>query len=118
MVSNDHGITDQLMAAAGIMISTKMQGRKFLGDDYEERTAIFAARDRCDETVDRIRCVRSARYKYIRNYLHHRPMLQPNAYKDAKASGTYDKVLLFTERKIKHYGMNNHKKYFAEKTET
>ena len=45
---------------------------------------MFAARDRCDETVDHIRSVRSVRFKYIRNFLPQRPMLQPCAYKDAK----------------------------------
>jgi len=45
---------------------------------------VFAARDRCDETVDRIRSVRTAEWLYIRNFHPARPMLQPNAYKDAK----------------------------------
>lgn len=31
------------------------------------------------------RCVRTARYKYIRNFLPHLPHLQPNQYKDGKA---------------------------------
>jgi len=42
---------------------------------------VFATRDRCDETVDRIRCVRDHRYKYLRNFLPDRPYMQPNAYK-------------------------------------
>ena len=37
------------------------------------------------ETVDTIRCVRTKKYKYIRNFLPKRPYLQPCAYKDAKA---------------------------------
>ena len=41
---------------------------------------MIAARDRCDETVDRIRCVRTRRYKYIRNFMPDRPYLQPNKY--------------------------------------
>jgi len=35
----------------------------------------------------------------------------------AKASGTYEKVLLYTGAEVRHYGMNNHKEYFAEGTE-
>ncbi len=62
-----------------------MQGRDLLAADYQPREAVFAARDRCDETVDHIRSVRTERYKYIRNYLDQRPLLQPNAYKDGKA---------------------------------
>jgi arylsulfatase A-like enzyme len=48
------------------------------------RDAVFAARDRADETVDHLRSVRTERYKYIRNFLPERPHLQPNAYKDHK----------------------------------
>ena len=29
---------------------------------------VFGARDRCDETVFRLRTVRDARYRYIRNF--------------------------------------------------
>ena len=39
------------------------------------------------------------------------------AYKEAKEKGIYEKVLLYTGRKVRHYGMNNHKEYFAEATE-
>ncbi|GAB5559263.1 MAG: sulfatase [Synoicihabitans sp.] len=73
------------LGAAGIDIPDYMQARDILADDYAPRDAAFAARDRCDETVDHMRSVRTERYKYIRNYLPRRPYLQPNAYKDAKA---------------------------------
>ena len=39
------------------------------------------------------------------------------AYEKAKASGSYESVLLFTGKKVKHYGLSNHKEYFAEGTE-
>jgi arylsulfatase A-like enzyme len=73
------------LAAAGIPIPEYMQARDVLAKSYEPRDAIFAARDRCDETVEHLRCVRTERYKYIRNFLPERPYLQPNAYKDKKA---------------------------------
>lgn len=73
------------LARAGIAIPDWMQARDILDSQYKTRNAIFAARDRCDETVDHIRCVRTQRFKYIRNYLPQRPYLQPNAYKDHKA---------------------------------
>ena len=53
--------------------------------DYKPRDAVFAARDRCDETVERIRSVRTERFLYIRNFHPQRPHLQPNAYKDGKS---------------------------------
>jgi arylsulfatase A-like enzyme len=72
------------LALAGLAVPETMDGRALLAKDYRARDAVFAARDRCDETVDRIRSVRTARFKYIRNFHPQRPHLQPNAYKDAK----------------------------------
>ncbi len=72
------------LALAGIDVPRWMQGRNVLARDYAPRDAVFAARDRCDETVDHIRGVRTERFKYIRNYLPDRPHLQPNRYKDNK----------------------------------
>ena len=62
-----------------------MQGRNLFAKDYPTRDAVFAARDRCDETMEHIRSVRTERFKYIRNYLNQRPHLQPCRYKDDKA---------------------------------
>jgi arylsulfatase A-like enzyme len=78
-------ITALSLAAAGIAIPKNMQARDILATDYTAREAVFAARDRCDETVDHMRSVRTQEFKYIRNFLPNRPYLQPCAYKDAKA---------------------------------
>lgn len=72
------------LAAAGIAIPRTMQGRDVFANDYGKREAVFAARDRCDETVERIRSVRTEQFLYIRNFYPARPHLQPNAYKDGK----------------------------------
>ena len=72
------------LALAGIDIPANIEGRDVLARDYERREYVYSARDRCDETVERMRSVRSTRFKYIRNFLPDRPYLQPNAYKDAK----------------------------------
>ncbi len=72
------------LGLAGIAIPDYMQARDILADDYTARDYVFAARDRCDETVERIRSVRSDRFKYIRNYYPERPHLSPNNYKDNK----------------------------------
>lgn len=77
-------LTATTLALAGAPLPPKMQGRVFLGDRAAPaRDYAFGARDRCDETVDRIRTVRDARYRYIRNFMPERPLLQPNGYKDA-----------------------------------
>ncbi len=71
------------LAWAGIDVPSHMQGRVFLGENKApDREYIFAARDRCDETVDRIRAVRDKRYKYIRNHFPDRPYMQLNRYKE------------------------------------
>ncbi len=69
---------------AGIKIPDNVQGRDFLASDYKPRKFIFAGRDRCDETVDILRCVRDSRYKYIRNFMSHVSHTQPSQYKDGK----------------------------------
>jgi len=38
-------------------------------------------------------------------------------YKAAKEAGIYDEVLLYTGKKVRHYGLNNQMEYFAESTE-
>jgi arylsulfatase A-like enzyme len=73
------------LALAGIEIPKRIQGVDLFANDYRPRDMIFVARDRCDETVDIQRCVRTAKYKYIRNFLPHLSHLQPNQYKDGKS---------------------------------
>lgn len=72
------------LGAAKIPIPEWMQATDILAADHPHRFAVFSARDRCDETVDHMRSVRTKRFKYIRNFLPNRPYLQPCAYKDAK----------------------------------
>ncbi len=73
------------LALAGLPRPAAMQARDLFARDYAPKEFIFAARDRADETVDRIRSVRSVQFKYIRNFYPSRPYLQPNRYKDDKA---------------------------------
>jgi len=71
------------LAWAGVEVPDYMEGRVFLGPEAgAPREYVFAARDRCDETVDRIRAVRDKRYKYIRNFMPERPYMQLNRYKE------------------------------------
>ncbi len=72
-----------MLALAGAPVPPKMQGRAFLGDKTAApREYAFGARDRCDETVFRLRTVRDDRYRYIRNFTPDRPFLQKNDYKE------------------------------------
>ena len=72
------------LAAAGLPVPPTMQGRDLFAKDHQPRTEVFAARDRCDETVEKIRSLRTRRFLYIRNFHPQRPHLQPNRYKDGK----------------------------------
>jgi len=69
------------MVLAGIEPPDYIQGIDFLSTDDPVRDAVFAMRDRRDETVDRIRCIRTEEFKYIRNFYPDRPYTQFNAYK-------------------------------------
>lgn len=69
------------LGAAGLKVPDYMEGADFLADGYRERKFVVSARDRCDFTIERIRAVVTARYKYLRNYLTDRPFMQPS-YKD------------------------------------
>ena len=72
-----------MLDIAGVSKPPKMQGRVFLGEHTEEsRRYAFGARDRCDETLMRIRTVRDTRFRYIRNFMPEVPLLAPNAYKE------------------------------------
>jgi N-sulfoglucosamine sulfohydrolase len=75
-------VTAAILRAAGVDIPSHMQGRDFLSPNAAPRERIFAARDRCDIATERMRCVRDARYKYIRNFLPGIPYMQSNPYKE------------------------------------
>jgi arylsulfatase A-like enzyme len=82
-------ISATVLRIAGIEPPKHVEGKVFLERDTKrtwkpvnKREYIIAARDRCDETIDRIRCVRTKRYKYIRNFMPERPYTQTNAYKE------------------------------------
>jgi arylsulfatase A-like enzyme len=72
------------MHFAGIPIPDHLGSRPLFGSSARPRDYVISARDRCDETVERLRSVRKGPYTYIRNLHPYRPHLQPNAYKDAK----------------------------------
>ena len=93
-------VTVSSLSLAGIDTPRNMQGRDMLAHDRKERDYIVAARDRCDETVDRIRCVRTRRYKYIRNYYPDRPYTQQNIYKDNSYPTLWLMRELFREGKL------------------
>jgi arylsulfatase A-like enzyme len=81
------------LALAGLDRPAYMQGKNIFADSYSEQQQVFCGRDRCDETVDIIRCVRTQKYKYIRNFLPDVSHMQPSQYKDAKSMIKYSREL-------------------------
>jgi arylsulfatase A-like enzyme len=77
-------ISATTLEIAGIPIPEYMHGRSLFDKKIKSREFIVATRDRCDETVDTIRCVRTKKYKYIRNFFPEYSHAQPNQYKDGK----------------------------------
>lgn len=76
-------LTATTLAMAGIPRPPGMQSRIFLGERPDPpRTYAFSARDRIDETVNRIRSVRDARYHYLRNYMPEQSFASLNRYKE------------------------------------
>ncbi|TWT81311.1 Arylsulfatase [Planctomycetes bacterium CA13] len=61
-------ISATILDIAGAELPTYLDGHSILGERAKKRDHIFAARDLVDEVMDHIRCVRTKRFKYIRNY--------------------------------------------------
>jgi len=69
------------LGIAGIDIPAYMEGDDLFAKTYQEKEFTIAARDRLDYTFDRIRAVRTKRFKYIKNYFPERAYMQPQ-YRD------------------------------------
>jgi arylsulfatase A-like enzyme len=73
-------VTATSLAIGGVPIPGNMHGRPFLGEGVRPREYLFTATDRIDDAIDRVRTVRDARYRYIRNFEPDRPYLQHMVY--------------------------------------
>ena len=73
------------LALAGISIPDSMEGHNLFAEDGRPRKYVVSARDRCGIAVDRIRSVRTANYRYIRNYKTDRALYQ-SQYRDGYAT--------------------------------
>lgn len=74
-------ITATSLALAGLEVPSYMESRNLFASDYRQREYVVSVRDRCDYTIDRIRSVRTKKFRYIRNFFPDRPYMQPN-YRD------------------------------------
>lgn len=77
-------ISATTLALAGIELPDYLHGQDLFGDDYKARDHVVSARDRCDYTIDRIRTVRTQKFRYLRNFMTDRILLQAQ-YRDGQA---------------------------------
>lgn len=98
------------LAYAGLPIPENVQGKDIFSDNYKNQKYVFATRDRCDETSEIIRSVRSEKFKYIRNFLSYRPHAQRNQYKDGK------KISMHTKELFEHGKLNELQARFYQPT--
>ena len=75
-------LPSMLLGLAGLPADSGMHGRNLLDPACPPRDHIIAARDRMGLGSDRMRAVRTAHYKYIRNFLPGIPYMQLNPYKE------------------------------------
>jgi N-sulfoglucosamine sulfohydrolase len=71
-----------VLSLANVTVPKYMAGKAFLGLQAEpNRKFIFAARDRMDEKVDRVRSVFDGKYQYLKNYMPELPYYQDLTYR-------------------------------------
>lgn len=71
------------LAWAGVPIPDSYEGQDLFGVKVVPRSFVASAKDRLDHTIDRVRTIRTDRFRYTRNYKTDRIFLQPQ-YRDPK----------------------------------
>ncbi|HET9511859.1 MAG TPA: sulfatase-like hydrolase/transferase [Sphingomonas sp.] len=76
-----------VLSLAGVSAPAHMAGRPVLGRDaVRGKRLAFGGRGRMDENIDMVRTVTDGRWRYIRNYMPHRPAGMHGAYEWLAAS--------------------------------
>ena len=96
-----------ILSIAGLEIPKVYQGIAFLGSEKSKnkRKYSYSASDRFDEVIDKIRAVKTKKYKYIRNYDTNKPHALNNSYRNQMAlmrhlTALNDSNLLSAEQKL------------------
>ncbi|WP_160149280.1 sulfatase family protein [Roseiconus lacunae] len=71
------------LAWAGVNQPKWFEGQNLFGEIVVPRVFVAAAKDRMDHTIDRVRSLRTDRFRYTRNYKTDRILLQPQ-YRDGR----------------------------------
>ena len=75
-------VTATTLGLMNMDIPEYYESKDLFADDFH-RDYVVSVRDRADYTIDRIRSVRTRDFKYIRNFMTDRPLMQPQ-YRDGK----------------------------------
>ena len=76
-------LTATTLSWAGIKLPDWYEGRNLFAKDFEPRQWVASAKDRLDHTIDRVRTIRTNKFRYTQNYKLDRILLQPQ-YRDSK----------------------------------
>ena len=80
---NTLDLTATSLAWAGIEKPKWCEGQDLFADNFQPRTFVAGAKDRLDHTIDRVRTIRTNRFRYTRNYFLDRVFLHPQ-YRDSR----------------------------------
>ncbi len=84
-LANGIDITTTSLAIAGIEVPKWMEGVDLFAAGHKPQSHVIGARDRNGIAVDRIRSIRTNKFRYIRNYMTDRALYQSN-YRDNYAT--------------------------------
>jgi arylsulfatase A-like enzyme len=76
-------LTATTLSWAGIQLPNWYEGRDLFAKDFKPRQWVASAKDRLDHTIDRVRTIRTDKFRYTRNYKLDRTLLQPQ-YRDGQ----------------------------------
>ena len=105
-------MTATTLSWANIELPEWYEGKNLFSKDYQKRTFVASAKDRLDHTIDRVRTIRTDRYRYVRNFKFDRIVLQPQ-YRDRK-SYTKNMHELYRKNKL---SKDLRRIYFGERSE-
>lgn len=72
-----------VLEIVGVEVPEYFQGKAFISKrPLAEKKFVFGTSDRVDEAYEMSRTIRTQKYQYIRNFMPHLPLLQPNFYSD------------------------------------
>lgn len=80
-------LAPSMLALAGLSQPEWMQGQAILGASFPDRSAVYAARDRCGDAMDRIRAVITLDHLLVKNFMPGTAYLNWSSYKESSYPG-------------------------------